>query len=73
MNKTIEKYAREQIKSGLNQLEEECQMLFKRMYSHNDLKKSIEKVVDDMPTDKLNWALSQIENTLAKKVFSNDK
>ena len=43
------------------------QLMFKRMYSHKDLNKPILEVVDDLPIEKLKTALSQIENTLAKK------
>lgn len=66
MNKTIEKFARERIKQGLALLPPEWQMTFKRMYSHNNLDAPIEEVVETMPTDKLDWALTQIENSIVK-------
>lgn len=38
-------------------------MIFKRMYSHNDLDKDINLVVDAMPAKQLDWALQQCKNT----------
>ena len=66
MNNTISAFARQQIKDGLHQLTEKQQLLFKRMYSHEDLDKPIDDVVDDMPDSKLDWALQQVENSLKK-------
>lgn len=66
MNETLQLYAREQMLEGLKQLPNEWQMTFKKMYSHKDLEKPIEAIVNDMPSDKLDWALSQIERSLAK-------
>lgn len=63
MNKELQDYARSKIKEGLSILTDGHRMLFKRMYSPNDLGKDIGAVVDDMPTDKLDWAMQQIENT----------
>jgi len=37
-----------------------------RMYSHEDLARDINEVVDTMPAKKLNWALQQAENTYYK-------
>lgn len=66
MNKTVEDFMRNQIKNGLKQLPDSWKELFKRMYSHKDLSKDINKVVDDMPIEKLDWALSQVENSMKK-------
>lgn len=66
MNTTIEKYARNQIKQLLAQCNEEQQMIFKRMYSHRNLDLPIDAVVDNMPVEKLDWALSQCECTIDK-------
>lgn len=63
-NQTIVAYSREMIKKGLKKCARDQQLLFKRMYSHTDLSKDIDKVVDDMPEDKLDWALSQVEQTI---------
>lgn len=71
MNNTVSEFTRQQIKDGLNQLPESWQMMFKRMYSHNNLDLDIDEVVDNMPDEKLDWALSQVENSL-KKIQSNE-
>jgi hypothetical protein len=57
------KQKRTEIKRILHRLEDKHRMLFKRMYSHLDLDKDIDAVVDDMPAKKLSWALSQCQNT----------
>ncbi len=66
MNKSISDFTRQQIKEGLKQLPDNWQMMFKRMYSHNNLDCDIVTVVDNMPDEKLDWALSQVENSLKK-------
>lgn len=66
MNAELQAYARQQILEGLQQLPEAWQLTFKRMYSHLDLDKSLENVVADMPADKLDWAMQQVVNSLAK-------
>lgn len=64
MNEGLQLFARNEIKKGLAQLTKDTHKLFKRMYSPNDLDKDIYKVVDDMPADKLNRALNQVERTI---------
>jgi len=66
MNKQIVEYARQEIKKGLSQLSESHALRFKRMYSHNDLDKLIKTIVDDMPEEKLDWALTQVQNSIKK-------
>ena len=66
MNKSISDFTRQQIKEGLKQLPDNWQMMFKRMYSHNNLDCDIVTVVDNMPDEKLDWTLSQVENSLKK-------
>lgn len=66
MNKSISDFTRQQIKEGLKQLPDNWQMMFKQMYSHNNLDCDIVTVVDNMPDEKLDWALSQVENSLKK-------
>jgi hypothetical protein len=68
MNRELAAYARKQIKEGLALLPAENQLFFKRMYSHKELDKPIDDVVDAMPDDKLVlcWAMSQVANTIAK-------
>jgi len=53
------KQKRTEIKRILSKLEDKNRLVFKRMYSHTDLEKDINLVVDDMPATKLDWALQQ--------------
>lgn len=64
MNKELETYARTYLKRNLRKCESDQFMRFKRMYSHKDLTKSIDETVDNMPVDRLDWAMQQIERTL---------
>jgi hypothetical protein len=64
MNKQLQTFARDTLKHGLSQLPESNQLIFKRMYSHNNLELSIEDVVDAMPVDTLDWAMTQVQNSL---------
>lgn len=57
------KQKRTEIKRILSKLEDGNRMVFKRMYSHGDLEKDINLVVDEMPAPKLNWALQQCKNS----------
>lgn len=57
------KQKRTEIKRILSKLEDSNRLVFKRMYSHGDLKKDINLVVDEMPASKLNWALQQCKNS----------
>lgn len=55
---------RDKIKNILAQLLPEHIQLFKRLYANGNLDKDINDVVNDMPTNKLNTALSQCQKTL---------
>lgn len=66
MNQSLESYARAELKKSLALCTEPQQLMFKRMYAHNDLDRPISDVVDFMPAEKLEWALSQVERTLNK-------
>ena len=66
MHIDLEKYARNLLKERLGMLGEGHHVVFRRMYSHEDLSKPIGGVVDDMPAEKLEWALTQVDNTLRK-------
>lgn len=67
MNKTLEKTARTLILEGLAKLNAENVMLFKRLYSRHDLNKSVDVVVAELPAEKLDWALTQVENTVERE------
>lgn len=66
MNKELQEFARNELKAGLSRLPESNNILFKRMYSHEDLEASIDDVVNSMPEDKLDWAMQQVERSLEK-------
>jgi hypothetical protein len=66
MNPTLSAFARQQLKEGLAKLNPENHRMFKLMYSHKDLEKPIDDVVDAMPDDKLDWAMQQVERSVAK-------
>lgn len=71
MNNQLEDYTRQKIKEGLSKLSEGHQIIFKRMYSHKNLKLPIDEVVDNMPKEKLDWVLTQVQNSLNK--IQNEK
>jgi len=64
MNDKVLEFMRKELKEGLSLLPESMQTIFKRMYSHNNLDKPINDVVDDMPEEKLDWAMQQVEKSL---------
>jgi len=66
MNNQLQEYARTKIKQGLAQLPEGWQLKFKRMYSYNNLDLPIDKVVDALPAEKLDWAMQQVQNSIDK-------
>ena len=68
MNEQLQAYARDTLKEGLAQCSEGEQLLFKRMYSHDDLDMPINEVVDNMESEKLDWAMDQVKRTLDKKI-----
>lgn len=67
MNPKIEQFARHEIKIGLSSCNDAQQFMFKRMYSHKDLGKDIDSIVDTMPFDQLDRALSQVERTIRNR------
>lgn len=66
MNETRKTEAKRILKELLAQCTEKQQLLFKRMYSHNNLEMPINDVVDQINEDKLDWAISQCMNTVTK-------
>ena len=65
--KMANEFVRQSLKDMLEQCTDSQVLLFKRMYSHKNLEASISEVVDKMPDDKIEWAVCQVENTLAKR------
>ena len=66
MNETVITFIRNKIKEGLGKLSEEHKLTFNRMYSFENLDKDVNEVVDEMPEEKLDWALTQVENSMRK-------
>ncbi len=66
MEKSVEAFYRAEIIAGLHKCTEPQVHLFKRFYSHKDPEADIETVVANMSVDKLDWALKQVNRTLAK-------
>lgn len=56
---------RQELKIGLHTCDAKQQLLFKRMYSHNNITLSINEVVDSIEEEKLEWALVQVNATIA--------
>ena len=57
---------RNYLKELLAQCTEAQQLMFKRMYAHNNLDKPIDECVDLMDDSKIDWAISQCERTVEK-------
>ena len=74
MNDQLQNFARQTLKDGLAQLPERNQRVFKWMYARDGGKRSVEDaeampindVVDLMPSDELDLAMEQVQNTLDK-------
>lgn len=70
MNNQLQTYARATLKEGLAKCTEDEQLFFKRMYSHDNLELPIDEVVDNMGTEKLDWAMEQVQKTVEKSKAS---
>ena len=67
MNEQLQAHARKTLKEGLAQCSDGEQLLFKRMYAHGNLDRSIDEVVGNMDSDRLDRAMDQVKRTLDKK------
>ena len=67
MNTELQTFARNNLKKGLAKCTADEQHLFKRMYAFKNIDKDINFVVDNMPEEKLDWAMQQVQKTLDKK------
>jgi len=67
MNETIIVFARDNIKKNIAICSNSAKLLFKRMYSHNNLEMELNDVVDNMSEQSLSWAMTQLQNTLKEK------
>lgn len=66
MNKIISKECRKILKELLHLCTQEQQLIFRKMYSQDDIELSINNVVDKLDDEKLDWAIEQCESTLEK-------
>jgi len=57
---------RMEIKYKLKFLPDDCVFKFKMMYAFDNFELPIDEMVDEIPNDKLEWALKQINNTKNK-------
>ena len=73
MNDQLQTHARDTLKEGLAQCSDGEQLLFKRMYAHGNLDMPISEVVNNMDTDRLDWAMDQVKRTLDKKTDLDKK
>lgn len=64
MREKLQKYCQTEILNGLRQCNEKQQLMFKRMYSHDNLELSIDDVVKKMFSDQLETAMEQVDRTL---------
>lgn len=64
MNKQLRVFAEATLKEGLAKCTEDQRLLFKKMYAHGNLEMPIDKVVDNLPDEKIDWAMQQVEQTL---------
>lgn len=67
MNEELSTFARNFLKENLVKCTEGEITVFKQMYSPVVPDRSINDVIDNMPDEKLDWAISQVKNTLLKK------
>jgi len=54
---------RKEIKELLSILPERHQLMFKRMYSFDNMERTIEEIVDIIPDKSIEWAYQQVLNT----------
>lgn len=74
MNANLEKFARQYVKTHLANMPIEWQIKFKLMYGRKNGKRSVEdtlevsidETVDKMESEKLDWAMTQIDNSILK-------
>ena len=67
MNEELSTVARNFLKENLEKCTDGEIHVFKMMYSPVNPDLSIDKVVDQMADEKLDWAMSQVKNTMKKK------
>jgi hypothetical protein len=73
MDPRIETFARELLKEDLSKCTPKQQLMFKRMYSHLNLKLDINDIVDKMPWNMINSALRQTSKTIEENNKKQEK
>ena len=68
MNEDLLIFAKTKLIDGLKKCNKDQQFLFKRMYSHDNLDREIEDVVDLMDHEKIDWAMQQVQRTVLKNI-----
>ncbi len=69
MNSTLENSGKTILKELLAQCDGPQQLMFKRMYCHTNLEADINAAVDQMDASKIDWAISQVERTVANNAL----
>ncbi len=73
MNETLKIAGKNILKDLLSRCSDKQQLQFKRFYSHKNIDLSINDVVDKMDYTKIDWAITQVENTLIQKKDEDTK
>lgn len=63
MNEQLQDYARKTIKEGLTKLTEQSRKVFAKTYGYPGLN-STDEIVDNMSADKLDLAMTKVNNSL---------
>lgn len=71
MNKEIEDYSRKLVLEKLEQITTPQFIVFKRMYSSRNMDATKEQVAKNMNYEKINHALTQLDNTITKNKSNN--
>lgn len=66
MNITLRNAANKILLGLLKECNEDQKLLFIRMYSKDNTNLSIEDVVNNMTDNKIDWAITQCENTIKR-------
>ena len=64
-NETLVNSGKQILKDLLKECTEPQQLMFKRMYSHENLELPIDEAIDQMNPDKIDHAITQAERTVA--------
>ena len=66
MNNILETYARNWLKENISYCTDNQKHIFKRIYSCENLTLNIDTVIDTMPTDQLDNAITKVQRTIDK-------